>query len=178
MTRMVAASARDAFEAHLIARGISDLMTNGGFVKAREWLDRGNQETDPIDAFASYWRGFNTLFFGAAEGPEREKIKACLSQGISERDAEEILHAYKSEIAFLLERPVIDMRQNGRDSEPNIQAFGTATASLVKLQEVFMVIYQVRCNLEHGQKSPSNGRDIQLCQHASRLVADIVSRNT
>ena len=69
------------------------------------------------------------------------------------------------------------MRGNGRDTSANIQAFNAATDSLAKLQEVFMVIYQVRCNLEHGQKSPSRERDIQLCQAASPLVAHIVGRN-
>jgi hypothetical protein len=27
-----------------------------------------------------------------------------------------------------------------------------------------MVIYQIRCNLAHGQKSPNRERDVQLCK--------------
>jgi len=67
------------------------------------------------------------------------------------------------------------MRGNGRDTTANIQAFNVATNSLAKLQEIFMIIYQVRCNLEHGQKSPNSERDIQLCQWASPVVAHVVS---
>jgi hypothetical protein len=152
-------------------------MCNEGPVKAREWLDRGNQKADPIDAFSNYWRGFNTLFFGAAPGQERDKIKAFLSQSVSEAEAEALIRDYASEIDYLLSQPVIDMRRNSRDTATNILAFNTATISLAKLQEVFMVIYQVRCNLEHVQKSPSSDRDVRLCQCASRLVAHVVNRN-
>ena len=146
-------------------------------MKAREWLGRGIKEIDPIDAFSNFWRGFNSLFFGASQGNERDKIKTFLDQSISEADAKTILQDYASEVFYLLSQPVIDMRGNGRNTAENIQAFTTATSSLVKLQEVFMIIYQVRCNLEHGQKSPSRERDIQLCQCASPLVAHVVSSN-
>lgn len=148
----------------------------GGFVKAREWFERGNQEADPVDAFSNFWRSFNNLFFSETS-QERDKIKAFLSQSISEAEAEKILQAHAHEIAYLLSQPVIDMRGNGRDTAANIQTFNATTDSRVRLQEVFMVIYQVRCNLEHGQKSPSAERDIQLCRSASPLVAHVVGHS-
>lgn len=144
-------------------------------MKAQEWLDRGNQAADPIDAFSNFWRGFNNLFFGATHGQERDRIKNFLGQTISEADAAALLHDHASEVAYLLSQPVIDMRGNGRNTALNIQSFTTASSSLARLQEVFMVIYQVRCNLEHGQKSPSRERDLQLCQCASPLVAYVLS---
>lgn len=145
-------------------------------MKAREWLERGNQEKDPVDAFSNFWRWFNNLFFHIVSSTERDKIKAFLNQKISEADAEEILHAHTDEIAYLLSQPVIDMRRNGRDTKPNIEAFNAATDYLTKLKELFLVIYQVRCNLEHGQKSPNRERDVHLCQSASPLVANVVGR--
>ncbi len=146
-------------------------------MKAREWFERGNQATDPVDAFSNFWRGLNNLYFAVGDGQERDKIKLFLSQRVSEAQAEEVLQAHRSGVAYLLSQPVIDMRGNGRDTTLNVQAFNTAPDSLTKLQELFMVIYQVRCNLEHGQKSPNRERDIQLCRSASALVADVVSRN-
>jgi hypothetical protein len=147
-------------------------------MKAREWLERGVQEVDPIDSFSNYWRGFNNLYFGVGNGPERNKIRKFLSQNIAEVDADAILQSHANEISYLLSQPVIDMRGNGSDTAGDIQAFNTENNPLVKLQEVFMVIYQVRCNLEHGQKSPNRDRDIKLCQNASPLVGNIISRNT
>lgn len=146
-------------------------------MKAKEWLDRGEKATDPIDAFSSFWRGFNTLFFGFTGAQERDKIKAMLRHNISEATAEAIIHEYELAISYLMSQPVIDMRKNGRDTVANIQTFNLETNSLVKLQEIFMVIYQIRCNLEHGQKSPSHMRDIQLCQSALPLLRYVVNEH-
>lgn len=143
-------------------------------MKAREWLDRGKQDADPINAFSCFWCAFNNLFFGTAEGAERGVIRAFLGQRVSEADAEVVLRVHAPEVAYLLSEPVIDMRGNGKDTATNIQSFNAASGSLAKLQEVFMVIYQVRCNLAHGQKSPSRGRDVRLCECASPLVAHVV----
>lgn len=145
-------------------------------MKAKEWLDRGMKETDPVNAFSNFWRGFNNLFYGEAQGSEREKIRAFLSQKITEADAKGLLQEHEPEISYLLSKPVIDMRGNGRDTTEHIQAFNAANNSLDKLQEIFMIIYQVRCNLEHGQKSPTRERDIQLCQCAHPFVAKVISR--
>jgi len=143
---------------------------------AHEWLDRGNQTDDPIDAFTNYWRAFNNLF-SAGCGTERDKIKLFLSQHLSDTQAEEILQSNAAGVTYLLSQPVIDMRGNGKDTAQNIQAFNVASDSLTKLQELFMVAYQVRCNLEHGEKLPSSERDIRLCQSAYPLVANVVAQN-
>jgi hypothetical protein len=145
--------------------------------KAREWLDRGHLQVNPIDAFTDFWRGFNSLFFTAATGDERNKIKAFISQ-ITEATADLTLQNHPAQVNYLLSQPVIDMRGNGRDTASNITGFNSATSKLIKLQELFMIIYQIRCNLEHGQKSLHTARDIQLCECAAPLVADIVNQTT
>jgi Apea-like HEPN len=146
-------------------------------VKAREWYERGNQVSDPVEAFSNYWRGFNNLFFGVGNGNESEKIKLFLKQRVTESQATKLLQDHPHNITYLLSQPVIDMRGNGRNTTPNIQAFNIAVDSVTKLQELFMVIYQVRCNLEHGQKSPRRERDIQLCKLASPFVAEVLDHN-
>jgi hypothetical protein len=143
-------------------------------MRAREWLARGNQASDPIDAFTNFWLGFNNLYFVVGNSRECDKIRLFLSQRVSEAQAEEMLEANIPAIDYLLSEPVIDMRGYGRDTTENITAFNSTTSSLIKLQEVFMVIYQVRCNLVHGQKSPNSKRDVLLCQCASPLVAQVV----
>jgi hypothetical protein len=89
-----------------------------------------------------------------------------------------MLRVYGSEIDYLVSQPVLDMRGNGRDTATNIQSFMEASDSLSKIKELFMIVYQVRCNLEHGQKSPGRQRDINLCQCSSPLVAHVVRQNT
>jgi hypothetical protein len=55
-----------------------------------------------------------------------------------------------------------------------MEQFAEAATELEKLVALFMVIYQVRCNFEHGQKSPSRGRDEALCTAACPFVAKVV----
>ena len=143
-------------------------------MKARKWLERGMITTDPVEAFSCFWRGFNNLFSSAGNGQERELIRAFLTNNLTGIQAHEILMSNAESVGILLSKPVIDMRRNGKDSAPYIHAFNTAIDPQTKVQELFMIIYQVRCNLEHGQKSPTNERDIQLCKCAAPIIAHVI----
>ena len=143
-------------------------------MKAREWLERGLETEDPVDKLSNLWRGFNNLYATENGGPERDKIKNFLSGNITEDFASEIIDKSNDDIVYLLSQPVIDMRGNGRDTQSDIDLFETSESRLRKLEAVFMVIYQVRCNLEHGQKSPSRNRDKNLCLHSSNIVTEVL----
>lgn len=143
-------------------------------MKAKEWHQRGKLQKDPINALAEFWRGFNNLFFPLKGADERDKIRKFLASEISEKQAAAVLDARKKEIGVLVAKPILDMRGNGRDTQASIAAFNAGKDSLSKLQELFMMIYQVRCNLEHGQKSPNRERDVELCAASFPIVADIV----
>jgi hypothetical protein len=139
---------------------------------AREWLERGAAATDAFDAFSNFWRGFNALFAGP--GQEREQISNFISTAINDHFAQEMLNAHADEVGHLMGVPVIDMRGNGRDTSQHIETFGTAASAIEKLVAVFMVIYQIRCNFEHGQKSPSQVRDQLLCKAACPFISGVV----
>lgn len=141
-------------------------------MKAREWLGRGESATDPFDALSNYWRGFNNLFAG--RGQERELISAFLRSQIDEPFAQNLIDAQAKGANVLMQQPVVDMRGNGRDTSPYIDQYDIAETAIEKLVALFMVIYQVRCNFEHGQKSPSRDRDRELCRAACPFVAALV----
>ena len=147
-------------------------------MKAREWLERGLESRDPIDSFTDSWRGFNNLFYHYDGNSELEKIRNFLGLAISEISARQLIDNHTEEIAYLLSQPVIDMRGNDRDTTPSIEAYTDSSSDIEKLKELFNIIYQVRCNLEHGQKSPNRDRDIELCASAWPLVAEIVDKNS
>ncbi|MCK5602848.1 hypothetical protein KAR91_13285, partial [Candidatus Pacearchaeota archaeon] len=138
---------------------------------------QGNQREHPVDAFSNYWRGFNNLFYSCGTGPERDKIKRYIIQNITEEQSDNILQSFEKEIEYLLSEPVNDMRGNGRNTAQNINNYNETDNAITKLQEVFMVIYQVRCNLEHGQKSPSRKRDIHLCKCSLPFIAKAIEHN-
>jgi hypothetical protein len=140
-------------------------------------LERARSAGDPIDAFSNSWRAFNNLFFGNGNEPEREKIKRYLRDKVDEEAARRLLASHPEQINYLLSQPVVDMRDNGRDTASNIESFKRANTSRAKLEELFMVIYQVRCNLEHGQKSPNLERDLLLCGNSAPIVAAVVQHD-
>lgn len=145
-------------------------------MKAKQWLQRGQAAQDPFNAMGEYWRGFNNLFSDFPGNNERERILSYIAKTYTQASATALLAQYAEQIAYLISRPVIDMRGNGHTTAPNIETFKNANDSLRKLQQVFMIIYQVRCNLEHGEKSPLDERDQHLCQAAAPIVAHAVGQ--
>jgi hypothetical protein len=146
-------------------------------MKAREWLERGLQRKDPIDLLTDTWRGFNNLFYKYKGRTEREKIRNYLENNLTEESAKDLVDGHPKEVAYLVSQPVIDMRGNGKDTQASIVEYQNAGSNTEKLQALFVIIYQVRCNLEHGQKSPTRDRDVELCSSAWPFVAEIVDRN-
>ena len=144
---------------------------------AKEWLIRGKQVTDPFYAIADFWRGFNYLYSSISDGDERAKIKKYLGLNITNEQAQEMIDGNASNIKYLLSEPVIDMRVNGKDTSQNIITFNSVTDPKAKVAELFMIIYQVRCNLEHGQKSPNRHRDACLCACAVPVISYVLECN-
>ena len=142
-------------------------------MKANEWWRRGEANRDPFDAFSNFWRGFNNLFAG--NGNERGLIESYLRANFDEDFAQSLIDSNAENVRILMSRPVVDMRGNGRDTSRYIQSYGKATTAIDRLVALFMVIYQIRCNFEHGQKSPSRAIDKALCQAACPFVSAIVA---
>ena len=147
-------------------------------MKSKEWLERALNSQDPINLFTDSWRGFNNIYYQNTRDSELNKIHNFLTRSVSEEVASEMIDNHTKEITYLISQPVIDMRGNGRDTTPSIEKYGISDSSTEKLKALFTIIYQIRCNLEHGQKSPSRERDIELCNSAWPLVAEIVDYNT
>ena len=167
-------------QARLILGGHAGLLGLGGEVTmvAREWLESGDERSAPVDQLTDYWRAFNNLYSSVTGPSEPQRIVNFLALHVPEERATTILQDREREARYLLSVPVVDMRGNGRDTSDCIEKFDGAGNSLEKLQQLFRVIYQVRCNLEHGQKSPTDDRDVRLCQAAGPVVADVVRINT
>ena len=146
-------------------------------MKAQEWLQRSLETEDPIDGFSNVWRAFNNLYYPMNGPHERAKILRFLEESVDEELAAVLLAEHEGKVNYLLGKPVNDMRGNGRNTAHHIEAFQVGDTYLDKLKELFMIIYQVRCNLEHGQKSPSRVRDVELCRSARPLVERVVEAN-
>ena len=118
--------------------------------------------------------GFNNLY-GPNGAAEIDRITGFLSARIPPAEAARRLHGGAKEIVDLRATPVKDVRGNGDDTANAIGAFHGTADPLEQLRQLFRVIYQVRCNLLHGQKSPTADRDQQLCACSAPIIAAVVA---
>ena len=142
---------------------------------AHEWLQRGHASESPINAFTDFWRGFNNLYAITRGSSEVVRIRAFLGANVPSAVAARILGSHPQQVAYLLSQPVEDMRGNGRNTSDVIAEVKASSDAQAKLCGLFAIIYQVRCNLEHGQKSPTAERDVRLCECSAPLVAAVVA---
>ncbi len=143
---------------------------------AREWLERGANAQSPFEAFTNFWIAFNNLY-GPDGAREIDRIVGFLSDNTTTTQASKVIQDHPDQIAYLLSEPVIDMRGNGRDTAEAIVAFHGTADPLEQLRQLFRVIYQVRCNLLHGQKSPTVVRDEHLCNCSAPIVAAVAANS-
>ena len=143
-------------------------------MKYREWIERGDRASDPMDRFNCYWYAFNNLYSEFEGRSEIHKIQSFTEAAVSAGRAASLLGKWDSQVAYLMSKPVHNVPDNGRNTEQYIREFNQADDCETRLERVLLVIYRVRCNLIHGQKSPSRLRDQELCGAAAPLIADIV----
>ena len=128
-----------------------------------------------MDAFTDFWRAFNGLYgTDQTRVTELARIGQFIQAHLSPETAGRLLALHPAQVDRLLSRPVVDMRGNGRDTKSSIAGFLLSNDPVTKIQHLLAVIYQIRCNLEHGQKSLADERDICLCSNAAPIVAEIV----
>ena len=139
-------------------------------MKAKAWLESARNLDDPFDRFSRLWRGFSNLYDRDVRASQRQRIDRHVTESLDESDARILLAETASAVDFLVERPVIDVRGNGHDTSEQCAQFRDTQSSVEKLSAIMLIAYSVRCNLEHGQKSPDRKRDRALCHNAAIIV--------
>lgn len=148
-------------------------------MKALEWIERAEIAEDVFQRMDDAWRAFNNLYAeGNVAGSELERLQDYLRRTIEEKASFRLISEFKDPIAVLLDPPVIDMRRNGRTTEGHMRAYREAPNAVEQLTALFGIIYQVRCNLQHGQKSPRRPRDRDLCAAAAPVIIEVVKLAT
>jgi hypothetical protein len=141
---------------------------------AKGWIDRENCEDDPDDKFISAYIALNFLYEGldfnrsseqTKKRNEREKMslymsKCCQELSIDPFDATGCVSEY-------LKSPVIDERL-GHDAKKWSTQKGDNGA-------LFNAIYQVRCNLFHGNKLLSDERNQKLVEEGAAVILKVLN---
>lgn len=119
--------------------------------------------------FSAHWMAFNAIYGGEPDNRERARVIACIRRAFSEKAALRVLRKVTASIDRILLVPPGNLLLNRYDP-----AFRAASAryaalyrnrresSVTRLAAVAAVLYQVRCNLIHGDKDPDVERDRML----------------
>ena len=107
---------------------------------------------------------------------------AAIRSGISEHRAASILNDVKHSIDCIVKVPPGNLVLNQWD--PKFRAASQkykriytnrSERSVSRLAAVAAILYQVRCNIIHGSKDPTNPRDVMLIRESIKVLKAIMS---
>lgn len=131
--------------------------------------------------FSQLWIAFNAIYGGEPDDRERSRVMSCIRHNFSESAALRVLRAIRGSVDRILEVPPGNMLLDRDD--PNFRAASLRCAALYRnrsetstnrLAAVGGVIYQVRCNLIHGNKDPDDVRDRMLVSESLTVLRSLV----
>ena len=131
--------------------------------------------------FMHHWVAFNA-FYGHDPGPERDRLLECVADGLDEPQARSLLHELADTVAYLSALPPGDGRRRPNDphfrrraAEDLRRANDPSLPSARRVAHLVASVYQVRCNLFHGAKTPAlNPRDAALVEASLRVTKAVV----
>ena len=133
---------------------------------AREWLLWAMNETVSLPPeyhrFMAAYIALNHIY-GYAKGNECNRMAACLSK-LCDKGG---INPFEVDVSEYLALPILDMRQENN---------GSQKVNPGDRDSLFRAIYQVRCNLFHGNKSLGSERDTNLVKQGADVIIGILSK--
>jgi hypothetical protein len=124
---------------------------------------------------------FNVLYRVEPDRTERDRVVACVRSRLTAGRASAALRLVSSDVDKILALPPGRMLLESDDpdfrAESNRWAdiYRAPTATVVeRIAAVSAVLYQVRCNLLHGDKDPDDERDRMLVSASAAILRALV----
>jgi len=130
-----------------------------------DWKTKGDNEKDTINKFFCYYIAFNWLYNKEYENCEYKRVIAFIKDYLSHNALYNPLAFCKSDE---WKRNVRDPR-NGKVKKYIIEEND-------KTIKLFLLIYQIRCNLFHGSKWMISKRDNDLVRESVDVLQDLLQR--
>jgi hypothetical protein len=135
-----------------------------------------NREVPEWCEFLRLWAAFNCLY-GEESGIERDRVMQVVQRYLTDSDAHHLIVQVDVAAQKIIETPPGDMRKDASDMRFREQTERCAIIycdlcrpSKERLAGLMGVIYQVRCNLLHGDKDPDDVRDMNLVRDSNSVL--------
>ncbi len=160
------------------------MITNTAYIL--KWIEKSRTEEDNFDKFVYGFFALNAMYSEYYTTGERGAIKALFRDNYerSRSEFESILSMPEYEY-FCNRAPIKNMKYNPDDPDGvpdtlhdtnNLQKRDPKNSN----RSMLMILYQIRCNLFHGNKSFSLEGDQEIMKNAAELLLrynDIFSKN-
>lgn len=146
---------------------IQNIINNWSKLSKGEQLEEA--DFDLFIKFISLWVTFNAIYELTCSSVSGDKNKVSAFSKLTE--AQEIhiglmgSTAYKQAVDILAENGILKLPH--RSSRQEI-------SDVNNLEEVMLCVYQVRCNLFHGGKTPEDARDAEVVGAAYTIVDTLI----
>lgn len=156
------------------------------------------QNLSSVFQFMAYWMAFNCLYSGNTSDCERKQIEDYIEKCDQTLQAFNAFSATQN-IKEILSKPVVDTRydifgskysslkgdeavqflqqqsndRNRISFERSIRNYSNLKLcqnTIIGRTALLLTIYQIRCNLFHGDKNPMNDRDCMLVKEAAYVM--------
>jgi len=131
--------------------------------------------------FLRLWAAFNCIYGDEAGGPERDRVMRSVRRNLSHTTAQELIDRTSSAALEIVKTPPGDMRRDRSDPQFREQTKRCASiyqdstkSGTERLAGLMAVIYQVRCNLLHGDKDPDDSRDMRLVRSSNAILQQVL----
>lgn len=141
---------------------------------AIEWFEEGKSK-ETVFKFMAFWLAFNFMYSRSVYDKEEKLINEFLDDNKDKlKNSYDKIFSNMIDLEIFNELPVYDGRGGRRKKAVETHNnFLYACDKTEKARALILMIYQVRCNLFHGNKSLGNKRDMKLIK-ASADVMEII----
>ncbi|WP_254172881.1 HEPN domain-containing protein [Planktothrix pseudagardhii] len=143
---------------------------------AKSWVSKAEQETDDFNRFVSLWFAFNALYNEFFFGNERRAIKDFIDFSRLQIRREALIEIFRDDSSlFFTTRIIRDCRDTGKDTlEDSYKLNDRRSTPKYRLKALLMILYQVRCNLFHGNKIYHRDSDKEVVRNAANVLLKIL----
>lgn len=150
---------------------------------ASRWYKRGKQETDPFDKFIDMWISYNAIYSDTHGDYEIDRAANCAGNIYSKNVQKYNVLLSTEDAQYFGKRKIVDCKNSkytAEDSRAKIECYDPSDykSCAEAFESLIKCIYKVRCNLFHGDKTPSGpvdfNDDTEIVTHAGAVMQSIL----
>lgn len=145
---------------------------------ANSWYQKAQNEEDDFDRFVYLWFSFNALYgqFLEIEKSEKSAIISFLNKAFAVLNKQDVTHLLNGQSSgFFKKRVIRNCKNAGSDTSEYAQKLGSSDNSLkYRMGSLALILYQVRCNLFHGDKMFESDTDQKVMKNAADALNELM----